>query len=35
MEYVKYIGDSHTSKKAWLEIMKGKYQFEDIDTTGG
>jgi hypothetical protein len=32
IEYVKYIGDLH--KKFWLEIMKGRHQFDDVDTEG-
>jgi len=31
MECVKYIGDLHTSKIFWLEIMKGRHRFEDVD----
>ena len=34
MEFVKSIGDLYTSKKFWLEIMKGRHQFEDVDTNG-
>jgi hypothetical protein len=30
VEYVKYMGDLH--KKFWLEIMKGRLQFDDLDT---
>jgi hypothetical protein len=32
MEYEKYIGDLH--KNVWLEIMKGRHQFGDVDTEG-
>jgi hypothetical protein len=32
MEDVKYIEDLH--KKFGLEIMKGRHEFEDVDTGG-